>query len=500
MGKRAISILLILAIIIVLNLISRNLHFRFDTTDDNQYTLSKATKDILNELQDPITITAWFSDGLHPSLEKGKNDFREMLEEYSVLSNGMINYEFIAPETEEEKQNAGMNGIQPIMVSSREKDQSKQQRVYMGAVIKCGEQPSEIIPLIQTGSNMEYDLSTKIKKLAVIDKPPVALIIGHREAETSQLGQVYTSLSIQNTVEQLDINSIDVIPDRFKTIVMIDPKDSLALKDLQVLDDFLNRGGNMFIGLNAVSANLQTSKGSAQNTGVEGWLKAKGLEIENSFVIDSRCGQVTVQQKVGPFMLPSQVPFPYLPLTTQFADHPITNGLEMVMFQFVSPIRFNGSEHFSFTPLVMSSNRAGIEPTPVTFDVQGKSLNDYDFSLEGVILGGVLEGALPGASEQSKIVVIADGDFPLTNGQQRQSEDNISLLVNSIDWLSDDTGLVELRTKGVSTRPLEQLEDGKRNFLKLLNMGLPILLIVLFGFFRTSRSRAIRQKRMQETY
>ena len=500
MGKRAISILLIVSIIIVLNLISRNLHLRFDTTDDNQYTLSNATKDILKNLQDPITVTAWFSDNLHPSLEKGKNDFREMLEEYSVLSDGLVNYEFITPKTDEQRQEAGTNGIQPIMVSTREKDQNKQQRVYMGAVIKSGSQPAEIIPIIQSGANMEYDLSTKMKKLAVIDKPPVALISGHGEAEPSQLGQVYNSMSIQYNVEPLDITKVDVIPERFKTIAMIDPKDSISLREFQMLDDFLNNGGNMVIALNAVTANLQTSQGTPQKTGVAGWLKAKGLEVESAFVVDARCGQVTVQQQVGPFRLPTQVPFPYLPLTTNFADHPITNGLEMVMFQFVSPIRYIGTEAFSWTPIVMSSNKSGIEPAPVTFDVQNKNLNNYDFSMNGVVLGGILEGKLPNVEQTSRIVVIGDGDFALTNGEQRQSEDNISLLVNSIDWLSDDTGLVELRTKGVSTRPLEQLEDGRRSFLKFVNIGLPILLIVIFGFFRTSRSRAKRQRRLKETF
>ena len=83
--------------------------------------------------------------------------------------------------------------------------------------------------------------------------------------------------------------------------------------------------------------------------------------------------------------------------------------------------------------------------------------------------------------------------------------DNISLLVNSIDWLSDDTGLIELRTKGVASRPIDQeyLADdaeGTRNWYKYLNFGLPILLVVLYGIFRSQRQRTIRLKRMQERF
>ncbi len=499
MGKRAISIILILAIIIVLNLISRNLHFRFDTTDDNQYTLSGATKDILKDIEDPITVTAYFSKDLHPSLEKGKNDFRDMLEEYSVLSDGLVNYEFITPETEEQRQEATKNGIQPIMVSMREKDQNKQQRVYMGATLKSGEIPQEFIPVIQAGANMEYELSTKIKKIAVIDKAPIGLISGHREADRKQLSQAYQSLGISYAIEPVDLTTTEVIPERFKTIALIDPKDSLSLKELQVLDDFLNKGGNMFIALNTVTANLQTSKGTPQNTGVEGWLKAKGLEIENSFLLDARCGQVTMQQRVGPFTMPTQIPFPYLPLITNFAEHPITDGLEMVMFQFASPMRYKANEYFTFTPLVSSSSKAGIQTAPLEFTDVQKDLREYNFDLENVVIGGVLEGGLPNA-QKSKMVIIGDADFPLNQGEQKQSPDNISLMANAIDWLSDDTGLVELRTKSVTTRPLDQLEDGKRQFLKVVNIGLPILLILLFGFIRSSRSRSKRNKRMAEAY
>ena len=119
------------------------------------------------------------------------------------------------------------------------------------------------------------------------------------------------------------------------------------------------------------------------------------------------------------------------------------------------------------------------------------------------IVGGVLEGNLVG-NAYSRIVVIGDGDFPLS-GQGRQGEDNISLMVNSIDWLSDDTGLIELRTKGVASRPIgqEYLSDeasSKRAFLKYLNFGLPILLVLIYGFIRVQRQKALRLKRMQERY
>ena len=102
------------------------------------------------------------------------------------------------------------------------------------------------------------------------------------------------------------------------------------------------------------------------------------------------------------------------------------------------------------------------------------------------------------------MVVISDGDF-LVNGDGQNARqlqpDNISLAVNSIDWLSDDTGLVELRTKGVTSRPLDpSLEDGTKTFLKYLNFLLPIILIIAFGIIRFQIRRNIRNKLMQTSY
>ena len=98
-----------------------------------------------------------------------------------------------------------------------------------------------------------------------------------------------------------------------------------------------------------------------------------------------------------------------------------------------------------------------------------------------------------------KIVVFSDGDFP-SQGQGRGQSDNASLMSNSVDWLSDDTGLIELRTKAVATRPIEDLEDGERSMWKYLNFLLPIILVIAYGIFRNQRQRNIKIRRMQESY
>ena len=126
--------------------------------------------------------------------------------------------------------------------------------------------------------------------------------------------------------------------------------------------------------------------------------------------------------------------------------------------------------------------------------------SESDFPLSGLTVAAALEGNIVG-NVYSRMVVVGDGDFPMGGGQGgKTNPDNISLMANSIDWLSDDTGLIELRTKGATSRPLDELEDGKITFLKYLNFLLPLLLIIFYGIYRIQRKQTLRIKRMEAGY
>lgn len=503
MKNNVVTILLFVGILLLVNLLANRFFFRLDLTEDRQYTLSKATNDILGSLEDPVTVTAYFSSNLPPDIEKTKRDFQEMLIEYSNRSKGYVDYEFISPETEEEKQQALQSGIRPVMINVREKDAIQQKQAFMGALLQMGDQ-QDVIPFVQPDAAMEYALSTSIKKISVVDKPSIGLVQGHGEPGLQELGQAYQALSILNNVENLDLSAEATIPQRFKAVAIVAPKDSFPPDHFLKLDNYLGQGGRLFIAYNAVNGDLSTAQGNAVNTGLETWLRTKGVEIQNAFVLDAQCGSVTVQQQQGFFTINTPVQFPYLPLLSTFPDHPITKGLEQVLLPFASPINFLGDSSLTFTPFLQSSTKSAIQNVPLYFDVQKKWQNT-DFPLSNIAIGGIVEGAFAGGVP-SKIVVIGDGDFAVSGQQGRgQSKDNISLMVNSIDWLSDDTGLIELRTKGVASRPIDEAyigeeAEGKRNFLKYLNFGLPIILILIYGFLRSQRQRNQRIKRMQEKY
>ena len=247
--KNSVSILLVAGIVLLLNVLSRQLFFRIDLTEGKQYTLSKASKDILRNLEDPVTVKAYFSEDLPANVAKTKRDFQDMLIEYANLSKGNVDYEFVNPNDDPAvEQEAMQSGISPVMINVREKDQVKQQKAFMGAVIKLGDQ-QDVIPFVQPGGAMEYALTTGIKKLAVVDKPSIGLIQGHGEPGFQELSQAYQSLSILYNVEMIDLPSVDQIDLRFKTVALVGPSDTIRSSDLAKLDGFLDRGGYLFLGL-----------------------------------------------------------------------------------------------------------------------------------------------------------------------------------------------------------------------------------------------------------
>lgn len=500
--KIQITIFLVFAILLLVNLLSTKLFFRLDFTEDQRYSLSDATLNILENLNEPVTITAFFSENLPPDVAKVRQDFRDLLVEYSNKSGNMVVYEFVNPnENQEVEMKAQQNGIQPLMINVRERDQLKQQRAYLGAIIQLGEK-KEVIPFLQPGAAMEYALSTGIKKLSVDVKPKIVFLQGNNEPSIEEMVQLREQLNVLYDVDTITLEN-KTVPAEIKTLVVINPKDTLSQNVFNNLDEFLSRGGNIVAAYNSVDGDLQNGMGNVVNSNFGDWLKQKGIEVEKNFLIDVNCSNVMVRQQQGGFSFSTPISFPYIPIITNFTEHPITEGLENVVMPFVSPIKLSVVDtSISVIPLALTSDKTGIQNAPLYFDVS-KDWGAADFGMSALPIAVVLERKLSG-NTKSRLIVFSDGDFIINGAGQRPQQlqpDNVNLMANSIDWLSDDTGLVELRTKGVSARPIDPtLEDGTKLVIKYLNFLLPIILIIVYGIYRYQVNLRKKNKLMSESY
>lgn len=496
MKDKKLSILLVIGIVTLVFLLSREFFFRIDLTEDKEFTMSKATKNILHDLDDPITVKAYFSENLPAEFERVKTDFQNLLIEYNSISKGKVNFQFINPGADQKiEQEAAQNGIQPVLINVREKDEASQKKAFMGAVVEYGDQ-KEVMPFINRESPMEYDLTTAIKKVSVKDKPSLGFMQGNGEPQLSQMPQVVQALSVIYTVENVDLSKEETIPDRVKALVIVNPMDSIPDAQFQKLDNFLSKGGKIIAAVNAVTGDFSTATGSAVNNNILTWLASHGITIDPTFVVDASCGKVTVQQRIGNFNIPTQINFPYLPLIKSFPAHPATTGIEAVLFQFASPVKFQSKDGSVFTVLITSSNKAGTVNVPMNFDIQ-KQWTQADFPLANITLGGSVEGLMQ--NPDSRLVVFSDGDFVVSK-EGNLNPDNVNLMLNTIEWLVDKSGLAELRNKGIVYRPIKDLEEGKRTFIKYFNFLFPLALVAVVGIWRSQRSRRKRHQRMEEKY
>ncbi len=497
------QVLIFIGILVVVNLISEKLFVRLDFTADKRYTLSDATKDILEDLDDVITITAYFTKELPPQLQKSRQDFEDLLIEYDNRSGGNVVFEFVNPnENEAEEQKAQQKGINPVMINVTEKDQVKQMRAYLGAALQMGDK-TEIIPMIQPGAGMEYSLTTAIKKISVLDKPKVAFLQGHGEPSPNASVQVLQQLSVLYDVEPYNITDTSDIPVYFKTLAIVNPIDTFPSSHFAKLDKYLSTGGSIYLAYSNLQSDLQSqSLNALPDIGIMGWLADKGITMNNQYVIDANCGAVSVRQQNGPFMMNRQIEFPYFPILSKFSEHPVAMGLEGVIMPFVSAISYlpkDSSVHIQ--PLVFSSENSGVVNVPVYIDIE-KEWTESDFNAPSQVVAIAADGPLSG-NANAKLVVIANGAFAVNGeGQQQQqvNPDNVNLASNAIDWLSDDTGLIELRTKGITSRPLEKVDDTKRNLYKYGNVAIPILLMIGIALFRRQRYARKRQSWIQGNF
>ncbi len=164
---------LYLVIAILAVLVGQNLFFRMDLTSNNLYSLSKASKEAVSTLKEPLTINVFFSKNLPAPYNNIERYLQDLLEEYAVYANKYLSYRFfdvsakegdLSDKAEENRKRAQDYGIYPVNVQTIEQDEAKVQRAYMGIVFIHGD-IIERIPAVTSTEGLEYNITTTIKKM-----------------------------------------------------------------------------------------------------------------------------------------------------------------------------------------------------------------------------------------------------------------------------------------------------------------------------------------------
>lgn len=504
-------VLLIGAILVVLNLVAYNLFGRLDLTDNSIFTLSQSSRDVIGKLDSKLTAKAYFSGTIPGAAANSRRYLQDMLEEYQAYSAGNFKFEFVDPDEDEKaQQQAQTYGIPPVQLQVVENDKLEIKNVYMGLVLLFRDK-KEPIPVIQSTQGLEYNLTATIKKLTATNLKNVGLISPESEEISTQnlsrfLEQIY---SIRQTTLTTDI------PDDVTTLILNGFTDSLKSEELYRLDQFIMRGGHVFIGQSSIKDFLQQGFAMEIKSNIFDFLKHYGVNIGKDLVIDQKCSQIQMQSQQGFFTMRTAVDYPALPMIQRFnPDHILTKHMAVMKVFFVSEVSPVEGGGFLTTPLMYTSEHTGLISGPFfqIHPTQSPAMKIFPYGPKSIAL--LVEGPAKsyfsdssgyssrpgyiGANPNVRLIAIGDNQF-FNDRRAGGVQENMDFILNAVDYLSGDEELIQIRSRDLTQRPLETLSDASRRSWKWFNLGMPVVLVLLMGIFKW-RGTKMRRKILEDLY
>lgn len=484
------ALILVAGIIVVVNTIGLNWFARIDITDDSVYSLSDASIRMVRELDDPVTIKAFFSEDLPAPYAANRRFLKDKLDEYRAYGGRNIQYDFIDPiGSDELRAEAERYRIPAVQIQVVEDDNLQIKNVYMGLAIQYQDE-REVIGVVQDLSNLEYEITTAIRKMQRETLPLVGFLQGHGEPDPTQ-----TMPSALNAMRRnLDVRTVTIedgvlspLPD---VLFVVAPADSIPQEHLVVIDQFINGGGKAAFLLNKVEADFQRGFGIPVETGIDALLHPYGIRVNTDLVMDRQSSTINVQRQAGLFRVVEAVRYPFLPVATAFSDNLMVNRLGELRFVFVSSIDTDVvPPSVSVEPLVYSTDRSALQTGFFLLQpeaVQNQQMRDGPFVMAAAYVGlfpSFQDGAL---GSESRIVVVGDSDFA-NESLGGPMPASIEFLLNMVDWLVLDEDILEIRAKKIDPRPLDPIDAAAKAPIKYFTFLFPPLLIVVFGIFRWRR-------------
>jgi ABC-2 type transport system permease protein len=404
-------------------------------------------------------------------------------------------------------------------------------------------QPAQVV-LNKSIEALEYEIASTLRKVAAGSRKRIAYLEGHGELNADETADLNVELSNSYTIERfnlwMDSTNTDFIkqfaggfdkidPDEavswlldtlekrlnsYDLLIIAKPTEYFSNQEKYHIDQYLMNGGKIIWLVDPLLANLDSIAKYREVTtanydlNLDDMLFQYGVRINPDLIQDAECNQLMLSGKLYPWV--------YNPIVVAKSKHPIVKNLNPLLMQFASSIDTVGSNKAVSKKILLTSSlysRPVNNPVELSFDIVARPpspqlLNKPERPL-AVLLEGSFESSLKGQrridadpnlkfkeqSPQTAMIVIGDGDlirntisgkgeiFPL--GFDRNTKrmfDNKNFMVNCVDYLLDESGLIEVRTKEFEIRPLNKTKVKKEeNYWKTLNMALPVVAVIIFG-------------------
>lgn len=545
--KRDITNFLMVAAIVVLANFVFSFYFkRFDLTAEKRYTLAPSTMKLLKNLDDVVFFKVYLDGDLNPDFTRLRNETKEMLDVFRAYSNNQIEYEFINPlenpnkdETEKIEKQLYDKGIIPEEVTDRKNKKTTKSYIYPAALVtyKGKEIPWQIfkrqlgispeVAINNSVQDLEYGLTNSIRKLQAKGKTEITFLEGHGELDTLRQYDFMRSIGEYYSVSRVAINhNLDALKGS-SAIVIAQPDSAFDEKDKFIIDQYIMRGGKVLWMIDPVYINYDTLRikgftlGLNNDLNLDDMLFKYGVRLNPVLVQDLQCGflNINVGFKNGQ---PNFQLFPWLyhPLILSDVDHPVVKNLDLIKFEFLSTLDTVSAKGIKKTILLRSSRYTKTQPTPariglamVKFTPKEDQFHNSYQSVACLLEGSfssVFSNRLPSAilndstiafrdkGVPTKMIVIADGDVakndirpgvgPMALGFDRntgQTFANKTFLLNCVNYLVDDEGLLQLRAREVKLRLLDKKKIANHETKwQIINIALPLGIIIVFGLIQ----------------
>ncbi|WP_294205442.1 gliding motility-associated ABC transporter substrate-binding protein GldG, partial [uncultured Chryseobacterium sp.] len=488
---------------------------RLDLTKEKRYTLSENTVKVLESVKKPLTVDVYLEGDFPASFKQLQSETRFMLEEFRKI-NPKIDFKFIDPIKSKISQDTLMAmGMQPSVLPDIKDGKVSQIYLFPYAVIKYNNRGVSI-PLVvqQTGidadaqlnksiENLEYNLVSNIKNVSADKRKKIGVLVNQDELSPDEF-QGFMHLALENydagpiiPKNQKELSLADVpLLKQMSALVIAKPRKAFTDNEKVILDQYIMNGGRTLWMIDAVNAEMDTLTRSKKvmpfpvDLNMTDFFFNYGIRINPALVKDVKKFALLrlVTGEVGGNPQYTSLPWPYFPLGIAEKDNPVTKNINPVKFEFPTSIDTLGRKNIKTNVLFESSERTLLKQVPNYVDLKEIASVDslgqmekpstpkiYAVSLEGKFTSAyasrIERKSYPNfkaVSPENKMIVIADGDVgrnkvikgqPLPLGVDMLTNEqfgNEQFLRNALDFLLDDSNLMELRNRNIEERLLDR--------------------------------------------
>jgi len=435
-------------------------------------------------------------------------------------------------------------GLNPVNIQAKDEEGGSSQKIiFPGMIVNYNgiEIPVNFLRnnpalspeqnLLHSMEGLEYEMIQTISTVSSDTIYKVAFIEGHGELPEVAVADLTLSLAKFFTVDRGIIGGRPGIIDKYAAIIVAGPEKSFDEKDKLVIDQYIMNGGKVLwlyeeVKADEDSLNFGETVALYRPLNIEDQLFKYGARVNPSIIQDMQCMLIPMkvvsggsQQQIVP------VPWLYYPLLEPSPKHPVTRNINKVLGKFVNYIDTVGRDQgIKKTILLETSGYTRIINPPVLISLKeaDQRTDERQFNKSGLPVAVLLSGKFNSAfrnrmindlvddksfrirlqSAETKMIVVADADIirndvsrigttetPLPLGQDRytmQTFGNKDFLVNCLNYLVDDNGIMELRSRELKLRLLNKTAiKQKRVMIEMVNVISPVLLVILGGFIYT---------------